>query len=86
MSICNEALGCLIRQRLTQDCRIAALAIDVCCREGHVHLRGIVDTPEQKRLIIQIVSGLIGVRNVNDELRLRVVRTITGTDDSYAAI
>lgn len=81
MSICNEALGCLIRQRLSQDYRIASLAIDICCLEGHVSLRGIVDTPEQKRLIGQIICGMIGVRNVQDDLKIRAVRTVTGYED-----
>lgn len=85
MSVCNEALSCLIRQRLMQDWRIASLAVDICCSDGHVALRGMVDTPEQKRLLIQLVSGMIGVRNVKDELTIRVVRTYTGSNEDYAA-
>jgi len=65
-----------------QDWRIASLALDICCSEGHVALAGMVDSPEQKRIVVQIVSGMIGVRNVRDELRIRAVRTITDYTDN----
>ena len=71
MSIVNEALICAVRNRLLQDCRIGTLAIDVGCADGYVHLSGMVDTPEQKLLAVQLVSGMIGVRNVRDELSVR---------------
>lgn len=71
MSIGNEALVALIRDRLLQDSRIAALAIDVCCSDGYVSLVGSVDTLDQKDLAVRLVTGLIGVRNVVDELQVR---------------
>ena len=75
MLIENEALVAVIRDRLLQDRRVAALAIDVCCSEGYVSLIGSVDTVEQKELAVQLVTGMVGVRNVNDEL---LVRALTG--------
>lgn len=73
MSIGNEALVGLIRSRLTQDSRISALAIDVCCADGFVSLIGVVESAEQKKLAVDLVTGMIGVRNVKDELRIRAV-------------
>ena len=73
MSIKNEALVTLIRERLLQDSRIAALAIDVRCSDGYVSLIGHVDTPDQKKLTVELIRGLIGVRNVVDELRVRTI-------------
>ena len=71
MSIENEALVAVIRDRLLQDRRVAALAIDVRCCEGFVSLVGCVDTVEQKELAVQLVRGMVGVRSVEDELVVR---------------
>ncbi len=71
MSLCNEALAMLIRSRLAQDCRISALPIDITCRDGEVCLLGSVDTPYQKQLAVELVTGMIGVRTIVDELVIR---------------
>ena len=71
MSIGNQAMIALISERLASDSRLAALAIDVCCADGFVLLVGSVDTIEQKKLAVNLVTGLIGVRNVKDELVMR---------------
>ena len=76
MSLCNDALVDLIRGRLMQDSRVAALAIDVRSSDGFVCLRGVVDTPEQKELAVHIVTGLIGVRNVKDELTVSLGKAV----------
>ena len=89
MSIENEALVALIRARLLQDSRIAALAIDVCSCDGHVSLIGSVDTPDQKKLTVELVRGLIGVRNVVDELRVRTVSSpvaIAAAQDDWVSV
>jgi osmotically-inducible protein OsmY len=70
MSLANEALMSFIRSRLANDSRLAALAIDVCCSEGFVSLIGRVDSAYQKRLAVELVSGLTGVRNVADQLEV----------------
>ena len=75
MTVGNKALVALVRGRLTQDCRIAALAIDACCSEGSVSLIGFVDTHEQKRLVVELVTGMIGVKDVSDELVIRTPPT-----------
>jgi osmotically-inducible protein OsmY len=59
-----------IRNRLAGDLRLAALAIDVCCSEGCVSLAGKVDSAEQKRLAIELIAGMVGVREVSDELNV----------------
>lgn len=70
MSLANDALMNLIRSRLASDSRLAALAIDVCCSEGFVSLIGRVDSAYQKRLAVELVTGLAGVRNVADRLEV----------------
>ena len=71
MSVRNDAMVELIRNRLSIDYRTAALPIDVISSDGYVSLVGVVDTTEQKRVAIQLVSGMIGVRYVKDELKIR---------------
>ena len=71
MSIRNQALVAVIRDRLMADGRISALAIDVSCAEGFVCLIGSVDTAEQRDLAVELVTGMVGVRNVQDELFVR---------------
>ena len=78
MSIGNEALVAMIRDRLGHDSRIASQAVDVCCADGYVLLVGCVDTIEQRDIAVQLVTGLIGVRNVVNELAVRCARPIAG--------
>lgn len=87
MSIQNEALMALIRNRLMQDSRIACAAIDVRCAEGYVHLIGMVDTPEQKEVAVALVTGLVGVRKVIDELGVRMpVAEAAAVKGDWAAV
>ena len=74
MSIGNQVLAVLVRDRLLADCKIAAQTIDVCCCDGCVSLLGLVDAPEHKELAVQLATGLIGVRSIKDEI---VVRSLT---------
>ena len=64
MSLCNEAMVAVIRERLRFDYRIAAMAIDICSQDGCVSIHGCVDTAEQKKLIMDIVIGMIGVKDI----------------------
>jgi len=71
LTIGGEVLAALVRDRLLVDYRLASQPIDVCCCEGCVSLVGFVDTPEQKRLAVELVAGMIGVRSVKDEIVVR---------------
>ncbi len=71
LSLCDEALLCLVRDRLLNDFRLAGQTIDVRCCDGRVSLLGTVDAPELKKLAIDLISGLIGVRHVEEELVVR---------------
>jgi len=71
LSIANEALKAAIYGRLMTDSRTAASTIDVHCGEGEICLIGLVDTIEQKQIAMTLVSGLIGVRRVKDDLVVR---------------
>ena len=70
-TICNEALQGIVRTRLFTDSRISGMPIDVRCCDGCVSLLGAVDRPEQKELAVQLVAGMIGVKEVTDEIVVR---------------
>ncbi|MGQ9454928.1 MAG: BON domain-containing protein [Armatimonadota bacterium] len=74
MSLQSDVLVALVRGRLLQDFRLAGQAIDVICCDGDVSLVGVVGAPELKELAVELISGLIGVRWVRDELIVRHVR------------
>ena len=76
MSFRNDALVTIIRDRLMRDSRIAALSIDISCSDGYVSIVGVVDSPEQRELIINLISGMIGVRNVMDQLIVKRINNI----------
>jgi len=86
MSLQNEALMNIIRSRLTGDSRIAALMIDIGCAEGFVVLRGVVDSEEQRDIVVRLVTGLIGVRNVIDQLKVRTARPAAVTADDWILV
>lgn len=72
MSIQDEALQGRVRSALSHDKRLSGQAIMVRAADGEVHLKGRVDTEEQKQLAIMVINGVPGVRGlVTDELEVR---------------
>jgi osmotically-inducible protein OsmY len=86
MSLANQALTAMIYDRLAGDHRISGLPIDVCCCDGKVALIGMADTPEQKRMALDLVSGVIGVHSVIDQITVKLspgsTLTVTQTQKS----
>jgi osmotically-inducible protein OsmY len=74
LSLPTEALLSLIRHRLLNDCRLAGQSIDVAYSDGCISLVGMVDAPELKKLAVELISGLIGVGWVKDELVVRICK------------
>ena len=72
MSIQDEALAGRVRGALSQDKRLSGLAIMVRAAGGEIHLKGRVDSEEQKQLATTIIRGVPGIRQVvDDELVVR---------------
>lgn len=57
------------RAALRADPRAAAIDIVIDVNGGAVTLRGIVVDEHEKKLAVEVVSGLAGVKSVSDELR-----------------
>lgn len=72
MSIEDEALAGRVRGALSQDKRLSGLPIMVRAAGGEIHLKGKVDTLEQKELAYMVINGVPGIRGVvSDELEVR---------------
>jgi osmotically-inducible protein OsmY len=72
VSIQDEALEGRVREVLSQDKRLSGLPIMVRAAGGEIHLKGKVDTPEQKELACTVVDGVLGIRGVVcEELEVR---------------
>jgi osmotically-inducible protein OsmY len=72
VSIQDEALQGRVRSALSHDKRLSGQAIMVRAADGEVHLKGRVDSEEQKQLAVMVVRGVPGVRGlVSDELEVR---------------
>ena len=72
MAFQDEALAQRVRHAISQDNRIGGLAIMVRVANGEIALKGRVDTPEQRELVLLVAQGIPGVRYVSvDELVLK---------------
>lgn len=73
-------LSSAIKQRFKMDGRINADHIIVNVKDGHVVLKGVVDTVTEKSLAEGLVAGsIIGVKSVMNEI---TVRPAVGQDDA----
>lgn len=72
MSLANHALTMMICDRLASDRRVSGLPIDVTCSDGQVYLVGFVDTLDQKRLALDLASGVMGVLSVIDQITVKL--------------
>jgi len=71
MSVNNCALSMIIHQRILGDMRLSGVPIDVCCSDGQVCLTGMVESDDQKRIAMELVVGVLGVRDVVDKLTIK---------------
>lgn len=76
MSIGNWALIIIVRSHLQEDKRLAGQPIDVISSDGYIKLVGRCDTREQKRLAVMLAQGIVGVRNVEDQIQVRKIRYV----------
>jgi osmotically-inducible protein OsmY len=72
--------------RLTEDSRIDASDIDVQVKEGEVTLAGSVRTREEKRFTEDLIERISGVRDVNNNLKVKPADEIIGTARSGSSV
>ncbi len=71
--------------RLTEEPRIDASDIEVKVASGEVSLAGSVRTREEKRFTEDVVERIVGVREVNNNLKVRPPDEVLGTARSGAS-
>jgi osmotically-inducible protein OsmY len=71
--------------RLTEEPRIDASDIEVQVASGEVTLEGSVRTREEKRFTEDVVERIVGVREVNNHLKVRRPDEVLGTARSGAS-
>jgi osmotically-inducible protein OsmY len=72
--------------RLTDDARIDASDVDVSVKEGEVTLAGSVRTREEKRFAEDLIERVSGVRDVNNNLKVKPADEVIGTARSGASV
>jgi len=65
--------------RLTDDPRIDASDIDIAVKDGEVTLSGGVRTRDEKRFAEDLIERITGVRDVNNNLKVKPVDEVIGT-------
>jgi osmotically-inducible protein OsmY len=75
-----------ICDRLTDDPRIDASDIEVTVNGGEVTLTGSVRTREEKRFAEDLAERLSGVREVNNNLKVKPATDVIGTSRSGASV
>jgi hypothetical protein len=74
-----------ICERLTEDPRIDASDVDVQVANAEVTLTGSVRTRDEKHFTEHVVERIIGVREVNNNLKVRPPDEVLGTARSGAS-
>jgi osmotically-inducible protein OsmY len=82
----DERIREAVCDALTDDPGIDASDVEVQVRGGEVTLTGGVRTREEKRFTEDIVERVSGVREVNNNLKVRPVDQVLGTARSGAAV
>lgn len=72
MSLANQVLMMMIADRLANDRRVSGLPIDISCSDGQVCLIGFADTHDQKRIALELASGVMGVQNIIDQITVKL--------------
>ena len=71
---------------MTEESRIDASDIEVQVKNGEVELNGSVRTREEKRFTEDVVERVLGVRDVNNKLKVRPPDEVIGTARSGSSM
>ena len=78
MDVREQVMAGLIRTRLGEDRRTCGQPIDVLVADGDVYLLGHCDNDDQREAAETIIEGLVGVRQIVDNIQIRGPRTPVG--------
>ncbi|SCZ02789.1 BON domain-containing protein [Alkaliphilus peptidifermentans] len=66
-----------IKNRLHEEMQASAMDINLFCRNGHVHLSGIVDLYAEKKTAESIIKQIDGVKSIENKITIAMDSNIT---------
>ena len=66
----DTELATAIREHLKEDGRVDAEELRIFCRDGVVHLSGVLPSEPEHQILLQIVTDVLGLKEVVDRIQL----------------
>jgi RNA polymerase-binding transcription factor len=66
----DSELAEAIREHLKEDGRIDGDELRIICREGVVHLSGVLPSETEHQILLQVVTDVLGLKEVVDDIRV----------------
>lgn len=66
----DSELSAAIREHLKEDGRVDAEELRIVCRDGVVHLSGVLPSESEHQILLQIVTDVLGLKEIVDRIQL----------------
>jgi RNA polymerase-binding protein DksA len=66
----NAGVATVIREHLKEDGRVDTEELRIFCRNGVVHLSGVLPSEAEHQILLQIVTDVLGLKEVVDRIQL----------------
>jgi RNA polymerase-binding protein DksA len=66
----NAEVATAIREHLKEDGRVDTEELRIFCRNGVVHLSGVLPSEAEHQILLQIVTDILGLKEVVDQIHL----------------
>jgi hypothetical protein len=66
----DDELTIAIREHLKEDGRVDTDELRIVCRDGAVHLSGVLPSESEHQLLLQIVTDVLGLKEIVDRIQL----------------
>ena len=66
----DTELATAIREQLKEDGRVDAEELRIVCRNGAVHLSGVLPSETEHQILLQIVTDVLGLKEIVDRIQL----------------
>ncbi len=71
LSLLDDAeLAEAIHEHLKEDARVDTAELRIVCRDGVVHLSGVLPSEAERQILLQIVTDVLGLKEVVDRIQL----------------
>jgi RNA polymerase-binding protein DksA len=66
----DTELAMAIREHVKEDGRVEAEELRIVCRDGVVHLSGVLPSESEHQILLQIVTDVLGLKEIMDRIQL----------------